>query len=176
MVPENNPVNEEKYLGNRENDNCIYGKGSSKFIYPIITLGDKHLRIVKISLVDFHGDTIYKCLELQQIIQKTDIHYVVLAYRHDKKIDIYYTKGFDVSEDKDLDDCFSLLAPIGNTSETPDKFPLIYLKKVVMVKQKGTEIFVRIDGKDLKPLKLIPYVILKRFIWRDTFIPLILKS
>ncbi|MFD3449901.1 hypothetical protein ACFDTO_35585 [Microbacteriaceae bacterium 4G12] len=205
MVPENNPINEEKYLGNRENDNCIYEKDSNKFIFPIITLGDKHLRIVKLSLIDFQGDTIYKCLELQQIIQGTDIYYVVLAYRQDKETDIYYTKGLDISEGnyksllnkvtlqeldsikvnfdvtekgadiyflfndkvnrtievrikehKDKDDSFSLLAPIGDTSEAPDKFPFIYLKKFVMVQQKGTEIFVRINGKYLKPLKLIP--------------------
>jgi hypothetical protein len=205
MVPENNSVNEEKYLGNRSNDKSIYNTSQGSFVYPMIAFGGKHQNIARFCLIDFKGDTIYKCLELQEIMQENGMQYVILAYRYDKEIDIYYTKGFSGSEDdyksllnkvtmkeldsiqvsfkvmdngadinvtfrdkenrtvefgikenKKEDDHFSLIAPIGNVSEEPDKFPIVFLKKVVMVRQEGTEIFVRINGQDMMPIKLVP--------------------
>lgn len=82
----------------------------------------------------------------------------------EKGIDVYcsfknkYSKNieFKVKENKDKEDSFGLIAPVGNDSENPDKFPVIYLKKFNMVQQKETEIFVKVDGKKLEIIKLMP--------------------
>lgn len=204
MVPENNPVNEEKYLGDKKNTSSIYDGENNKYIYPLIKFKSEQMKIQKLCLIDFEGDPIYKGIELQQIKQDGDIKYIIFMTQ-DKQVDIYYTSGLRITEDdykslmnkvtlneidsikvsfevneKGLDvylslndrqnrsvefkikenknkiDCFGLIAPIGNMSENPDKFPIIYLKKFNMVEQKGTEIFVKIDEKSLKPVKLFP--------------------
>ncbi|MDP4087983.1 MAG: hypothetical protein Q8930_01780 [Bacillota bacterium] len=211
MVPVDSPVNEERYLGSRTNPGHIYENGSGKFIYPVIKLGDKQVHLDKLCLVDFKGDTIYKCFELQQVTQGMDTHYLVLSYRKDNETDIYHTKGFKgeeegyksllnkvtlmeldsikvkfevaesgadiwfsfvdkenraieikIKENKERNDSFGLIAPVGNASEAPDKFPVIYLKKVNMVQMKGTEIFVKINGEDMEPIKLVPLCNFKR--------------
>lgn len=211
MVPENNPVNEEKYLGDRKNDPYIYREGNNKCIYPLIKFKDEQVIIEKLCLIDFQGDDIYKCIELQQIRQENAIHYVVLMARQDDSTDIYYTKGlkvdegrykillnkvalyevdsmnadfkatkkgidvylslndregrnieFKIKENKKKNDSFGLIAPVGNMSENPDKFPIIYLKKFNMVEQKNTDIFVKINGINLKPVKLFPFCNFKK--------------
>ena len=211
MVPENNPVNEEKYLGYKKNNPSIYEKENNKYIYPLIKFKDAQVIIEKLCLIDFQGDTIYKAIELQQVKQEDFTHYIVLMARKDDETDIYYTKGlrinrdsymsllnkvslkeadsikvnfevtekgidvylslkdrqnrkieFKIKENKNKIDYFGLIAPVGNASENPDKFPVIYLKKFNMVEQNGTEIFVKIDGKNLKPDKLFPLCNFKR--------------
>jgi hypothetical protein len=211
MVPENNPVNEEKYLGNKKNNSSIYEAGKKKYIYPIIKFKDEQVVIEKLCLIDFQGDTTYKAIELQQVKQENSIYYIILMGRHDGESDIYYTKGLTIDEDKyksllnkvtlykvdfikvqfdvtekGIDvylslrdkenriiefkikenknklDSFGLIAPVGIMSDSPDKFPVIYLKKFNMVEQKHTDIFVKIDGKELKPIKLFPLCNFKR--------------
>ncbi len=211
MVPENSPVNEEKYLGDKKNNPSIYETGNNKYIYPLIKFKDEQVIIEKLCLIDFEGDTIYKAIELQQVKQEGFIYYIVLMGRQDGESDIYYTKGlkldgdkyksllnkvtiyevdsmkvqfdvtekgidvhlslrdrknriieFKIKENKNKLDSFGLLAPVGSMSESPDKFPIIYLKKFNMVEQKHTDIFVKIDGKDLKPIKLFPLCNFKR--------------
>ena len=205
MVPENSPVNEEKYLENRINAADIYEAGHSKAFYPIIKFNEGKGKVDKLCLIDFKGDEIYSSFELQEIRRKNSIYYVILAYREDKGSDVYYVKGldlcvddyksllnkvtlleldyinvkfdvtekgidvycsfkdkqnrnieFEVKENKDKEDSFGLIAPVGNDSKNPDKFPVIYLKKFNMVRQKGTEIFVKVDGKKLEIIKLMP--------------------
>lgn len=205
MVPESNPVNEEKYLGDKKNNPSIYGTCNNKYIYPLIKFKDEQVIIEKLCLIDFHGDTIYKAIELQQVKQEDFIHYIVLMGRQDGESDIYYTKGlkldgdryksllnkvtihevdsmkvqfdvtekgldaylslrdrekriveFKIKENKNKLDSFGLIAPVGIMSKRPDKFPIIYLKKFNMVEQKHTDIYVKIDGKSLKPIKLFP--------------------
>lgn len=210
MVPENSPVNEKKYLANRKNDISIYKNEGNKNIYPLIKFKNSKAIIEKLCLIDFEGDDIYKCIEVQEIKQKNKLYYVVFL-NQETQVDIYYTKGLMLSEDdykslmnkvtlnerdsiktafnvtengvdvhlslkdrqnrniefkikenkKKLDD-FGLIAPIGNMSKVPDKFPVIYLKNFNMVEQKGTEIFVTIDGKKLRPIKLFPFCNFKR--------------
>ena len=211
MVPENNPVNEEEYLGDRKNTLFIYEKGENKYIYPLVKFKDEQVIIEKLCLIDFKGDTIYKAIELQQVKQENCIHYIVLMARNDNEAEIYYTKGLKINEDsyrsllnkvslketdsikvsfdvtekgidvylslKDIENRmvefkikenkskinhFGLIAPVGNASENPDKFPVIYLKKFNMVEQKGTELYVKIDGTNLKPVKLFPLCNFKR--------------
>ena len=211
MVPEENPVNEEKYLGDRKNNPSIYMGKNNKYIYPLIKFKDEQVIIQKLCLIDFKGDTIYKAIELQQVKQENCIHYIVLMGRQDNESDIYYTKGlringdrymsllnkvnlietdsikvhfdvtdkgldvylslkdredrnveFKIKENKNKLNHFGLIAPVGNASENPDKFPVIYLKKFNMVEQKGTEIFVKIDGENLEPIKLFPLCNFKR--------------
>lgn len=211
MVPENNPVNEEKYLGDRKNNPSIYEGGNNKYIYPIIKFKDEQVIIENLCLIDFRGDTVYKGIELQQVKQENSMHYIVLMARQDAETDIYYTKGlkvdgdryrslmnkvtiyevdsmkvdfqvtekgidvylalkdnenriieFKIKENKNKNDSFGLIAPIGSMSEDPDKFPIIYLKKFNMVQIKDTEIFVKINGKYLKPYKLFPLCNFKR--------------
>ena len=43
MVPESNPVNEEKYLGDRRNNPSIYDSGNNKYIYPLIKFKDEQV-------------------------------------------------------------------------------------------------------------------------------------
>ena len=43
MVPESNPVNEEKYLGDRRNNPSIYESGNNKYIYPLIKFKDEQV-------------------------------------------------------------------------------------------------------------------------------------
>lgn len=211
MVPENNPVNEEKYLGDKKNDPSIYETENNKYIYPLIKFKDEQVIIERLCLIDFEGDSTYKAIELQQVKQENFVHYIVLMGRQDGESDIYYTKGlnldgskyksllnkvtlqevdsmkvqFDVTEkgidtylslrdrekrivefkmkeNKNKLDSFGLIAPVGIMSECPDKFPIIYLKKFNMVQQKHTDIFVKIDGKRLKPIKLFPLCNFKR--------------
>ncbi len=210
LVPENNPVDEEKYLGDKKNDVSIYEERNNKNIYPLISFKDEQTIINKLCLVDFKGDTIYKSIELQQVEQNNSVHFIAIMYRNDSESDIYYTKGLNLSadrfkslmnkvtlietsmkvhfevtkkgmdaylslmdrqdrsivikikENKNKVDSFGIIAPIGNMSETPDKFPIIYLKKFNMVEQKGTEIFIKINGKSLEPFKLIPLFNFKR--------------
>ena len=211
MVPESNPVNEEKYLGDRKNTPYIYEEGKNIYIYPLIKFKDEQVIIEKLCLIDFKGDTIYKAIELQQVKQENIIHYIVLMGRYDDEAEIYYTKGlkinkdsymsllnkvslyevdsikvsfdvtekgidvnlslidrqninveFKIKENKNKIDYFGLIAPVGNASKNPDKFPVIYLKKFNMVQQKGTEIYVKIDGSNLKPIKLFPLCNFKR--------------
>ncbi|WP_315117406.1 hypothetical protein [uncultured Clostridium sp.] len=211
MVPENNPVNEEKYLGDKKNNPSIYEIGKNKYIYPLIKFKDEQVIIEKLCLIDFEGDTTYKAIELQQVKQENLIYYIVLMGRQDGESDIYYTKGlkidgdkyksllnqvtlyevdsmkvqfdvtekgidahlslrdmenriieFKIKENKNKVDSFGLIAPVGSMSDSPDKFPIIYLKKFNMVDQKHTEIFVKIDGKALKPIKLFPLCNFKR--------------
>ncbi|MBZ9607907.1 hypothetical protein G9F73_008815 [Clostridium estertheticum] len=211
MVPENNPVNEVKYLGNKKNNPSIYEEENNKYIYPLIKFKNEQLLIEKLCLIDFQGDTRYKCIELQQVKQENSIHYIVLMAGQKAQTDIYYTTGlkinadsytsllnkvtlneidsikvhfeatekgidvylsfkdsekrsieFKIKENKNKIDSFGLIAPVGNMSENPDKFPVIYLKKFNMVEQKGTAIFVKINGKNLKPVKLFPLCNFKR--------------
>ncbi|WP_055669627.1 hypothetical protein [Desnuesiella massiliensis] len=211
MVPESNPVNEEKYLGDKRNDPSIYETENNKYIYPLIKFRDEQVIIEKLCLIDFEGDPTYKAIELQQVKQENLVHYIVLMGMQDGESDIYYTKGlkvdggryksllnkvtlqevdsmkvqFDVTEkgidvylslrdrekrivefkmkeNKNKLDSFGLIAPVGIMSECPDKFPIIYLKKFNMVQQKHTDIFVKIDGKSLKPIKLFPLCNFKR--------------
>ncbi|MDZ4957159.1 hypothetical protein GNF51_15470, partial [Clostridium perfringens] len=63
MVPENNPVNEEKYLGDKKNNPSNYEEGKTKYIYPIIKFKDEQVVIEKLCLIDFQGDTTYKAIE-----------------------------------------------------------------------------------------------------------------
>ncbi|MEW9094354.1 MAG: hypothetical protein AB2417_04645 [Clostridiaceae bacterium] len=211
MVPENNPVNEEKYLGDKKNNPSIYEMEKNKYIYPLIKFKDEQVIIEKLCLIDFDGDTTYKAIELQQVKQENLIYYIVLIGRHDGESDIYYTKGlkingdkyksllnkvtlyevdsmkvqfdvtekgidaylslkdkenriieFKIKENKKKVDSFGLIAPVGIMSDRPDKFPIIYLKKFNMVEQKHTDIFVKIDGKALNPIKLFPLCNFKR--------------
>lgn len=211
MVPENNPINEEKYLGDKANSPLIYEIGKKKYIYPIIKFKDEQVTIEKLCLIDFQGDTTYKAIELQEVKQENLIYYIVLIGRYDGESDIYYTKGlkihgdkyksllnkvtlyevdsievqfdvtekgidaylslrdkenriieFKIKENKNKLDSFGLIAPVGSMSDRPDKFPIIYLKKFNMVEQKHTDIFVNIDGKALKPIKLFPMCNFKR--------------
>ncbi len=211
MVPENNPVNEEKYLGDKKNNPSIYEIDNNRYIYPLIKFKDEQVIIEKLCLIDFEGDATYKAIELQQVKQENFIHYIVLMGRQDGESDIYYTKGlkidgdryksllnkvtlqevdfmkvqfdvtekgidvhlslrdrekrsveFKIKESKNKLDSFGLIAPVGSMSESPDKFPIIYLKKFNMVEQKHTDIFVKIDGKSLKPIKLFPLCNFKR--------------
>ena len=205
MVPENNPVNEKKYLGDKKNDPSIYKDKNNKYIYPLITFKDDQVIIEKLCLIDFNGDNIYKGIELQQVKQGDIIYYIVLMGRWDEEADIYYTKGvnldenkyksllnkvtlyesdsmnvefyvnekgidvylslrdkenrlieFKIKESKKKVDSFGLIAPVGIMSNNPDKFPIIYLRKFNMVEQKGTDIFVKVDGKSVDPIKLFP--------------------
>ncbi|WP_027634423.1 hypothetical protein [Clostridium hydrogeniformans] len=205
MVPENNPVNEKKYLGDKKNDPSIYEDKNNKYIYPLVTFKDDQVIIEKLCLIDFKGDNIYKGIELQQVKQGDIIYYIVLMGRWDEESDIYYTKGvnldenkyksllnkvtlyesdsinvefyvnekgidvylslrdkenrlieFKIKENKRKVDSFGLIAPVGIMSNNPDKFPIIYLRKFNMVEQKGTDIFVKVDGKNLDPIKLFP--------------------
>lgn len=211
IVPENNPVNEEKYLGDKKNNPSIYEISDNKYIYPLIKFKDEKVIIERLCLIDFEGDTTYKAIELQQVKQVNFIHYIVLMARHDGESDIYYTKGlkidgdryksllnkvtlqeadfmkvqfdvtekgvdaylslrdrgkrcieFKIKENKNKLDSFGLIAPVGSMSESPDKFPIIYLKKFNMVEQKHTHIFVKIDGEILQPIKLFPLCNFKR--------------
>jgi len=211
MVPENNPVNEEKYLGDKKNNFFIYENENNKYIYPLIKFKNTQVKIKRLCLVDFKGDAIYNAIELQQVEQDGFTHYIVLLGRNDDDTEIYYTKGliinkdsytsllnkvslnevdlikchfnvtekgidvylslndkqsrnieFKIKENKNKVDFFGLIAPVGNRSENPDKFPIIYLKKFNMVEQKGTEIFVKIDGENLIPVKLFPWCNFKR--------------
>ncbi len=211
MVPENNPVNEEKYLVNKMNNPSVYKEESNNYMYPIIKFKDEQVIIDKLCLIDFHGDTIYKGIELQQVKQENSTYYIVLMARQDAATDIYYTKNlkingdryksllnkvtlnevdsmkvdfdvtekgidvylslkdrknriieFKIKENKNKRDSFGLIAPVGIMSENPNKFPIIYLKKFNMVEQKHTDIFVKINGKDLEPIKLLPLCNFKR--------------
>lgn len=211
MIPENNPVDEEKYLGDRKNNSSIYEKGNNEYIYPVVKFSSNQVKIEKLCLIDFKGDAVYKCMELQQVKQENSIHHIVLMARQDGESDVYYTKGlkingdkyksllnkvslyevdsmkvhfdvtekgmdlylslkdkqkrtmeFKVKENKREMDSFGLIAPVGSMSESPDKFPVIYLKKFNMVEQKHTDIFAMIDEKSLKPIKLFPLYNFKR--------------
>lgn len=48
MVPESNPVNEEKYLGDKKNNPSIYGTCNNKYIYPLIKFKDEQVIIEKL--------------------------------------------------------------------------------------------------------------------------------
>jgi hypothetical protein len=98
MVPENSPINEKKYLANIKNNSAIYKNEGNKNIYPLIKFNNNKAIIDKLCLIDFEGDDIYKCIELQEIMQNDKLYYVVFL-NQEMQVDIYYTKGLMLSED-----------------------------------------------------------------------------
>jgi hypothetical protein len=72
------------------------------------------------------------------------------------------TIGFEVKENKEQIDRYGIIAPIGSRSNKPEYLPIIYLKNFNFIPQKGTKISVKIDGKSMKPQKLIPFFNYKR--------------
>lgn len=99
MMIDNQPINEQVYLGNKNNDPSIYENKSSQNIYPLIKFTQNLTDVKKLCLFDFTGDNIYKSFELQQVQQENKNYYVLIAYRQDEVVDIYYDKGLKVNED-----------------------------------------------------------------------------
>lgn len=99
MMIDNQPLKEEVYLGNKTNDSSIYEQKSKQNIYPLIKFEKNLTDVKKLCLFDFTGDDIYKSFELQQVQQENKNYYVLIAYRQDEVVDIYYDKGLKVSED-----------------------------------------------------------------------------
>ncbi|PRR81845.1 hypothetical protein [Clostridium vincentii] len=61
---------------------------------------------------------------------------------------------YDIKENTNILNNFGLIAPVGSGIKDPKFFPMVYLKDFNMVKQKGTEISIRIDNRKLEPKKL----------------------
>lgn len=49
---------------------------------------------------------------------------------------------------------FAMLAPMGNAAEKPPALPLVYLYQFAFVRQAGTTVRIRIDGRDHRPDRL----------------------
>lgn len=61
---------------------------------------------------------------------------------------------YDIKENTTILNNFGLIAPVGKSIKAPKFFPMVYLKDFNMIKQKGTEISIKINNKDLTPKKL----------------------
>ncbi|MFW9951394.1 MAG: hypothetical protein ACFFKA_14855 [Candidatus Thorarchaeota archaeon] len=81
-------INHNKYLGNKQNSPKIYkGTPSKFFVSPFNMVFDE---IDRLLLIDFEGDELYYSLELQ-IFRIDDNEYpLVILYRKDNLMDIYY--------------------------------------------------------------------------------------
>ncbi|WBW96696.1 hypothetical protein [Oceanirhabdus sp. W0125-5] len=206
MVPDSNPVDVSKYEKNPSLGKEIYiREGKDEFI-PLIDISTEGGIVDNICLVDFKGDSIYNCIELQQVRKNGKSHYVaIMATLDHSQVDIYFNeeagiteedynsmfnkltinpckemkaglelteKGlmafldvndrnnrkveFYIEENRKRKECFGLIAPMGINIKKPDFFPMVYLKKFNMIKQRGTKINIKIDNKELKPIKLLP--------------------
>jgi hypothetical protein len=82
-------IDHNKYLGNKQNDSKIYKGISGKlFISPFNMTFDE---IYRLMLINFEGDDAYYSIELQ-IFQIDDNEYpLVILYRKDNLMDLYYT-------------------------------------------------------------------------------------
>ena len=81
-------VNHNKYLGKLQNSLQIYEKTADhKLVLPFNFSSDTIKRLL---LVDFKGDPIYSCIELQVIPFENDEKEIVILYRHDNSKEYYY--------------------------------------------------------------------------------------
>ncbi|HEY5523929.1 MAG TPA: hypothetical protein VIK26_01185 [Clostridium sp.] len=61
---------------------------------------------------------------------------------------------YEIKENTNILNNFGLIAPVGSGIKEPKYFPMVYLKDFNMVKQKDTEISIKINNKELIPKKL----------------------
>ncbi|MFW9952669.1 MAG: hypothetical protein ACFFKA_21315, partial [Candidatus Thorarchaeota archaeon] len=93
-------VDHNKYLGKKYNSTQIYKEISSNcFISPFNITFDE---IDKLMMIDFKGDEAYYSIELQ-IIQVEDTEYpLVILYRKDGLMDLYYTNPRTIEKREDF--------------------------------------------------------------------------
>ncbi len=93
-------IDHHKYLGKRENSLKIYDRpATSMILSPFNMIFDPMNRIL---LVNFEKDSIYYSIELQ-IYHKLDKELpLVIMYRKDNMIDIYYTNEVVIKNKKDI--------------------------------------------------------------------------
>jgi len=94
------PIDHHKYLGNRENSLKIYGRPSRNMILsPFNMIFDP---IDRLLIVNFEEDPIYYSIELQ-VFHKIDKEYpLVIMYRKDDMIDIYFTNEIVIKDRKKM--------------------------------------------------------------------------
>ena len=93
-------IDHHKYLGKRENSLKIYDRPSRNLILsPFNLIFDS---IDRLLIVNFEDDPIYFSVELQ-IFQKLDKEYpLVIMYRKDNMMDIYYTNEIVIKNRKNM--------------------------------------------------------------------------
>jgi len=83
---------------------------------------------------------------------------------HGLHLELSFTDVFDrkhqyvVRESRSENDLFGMIAPIGGNLNTPQHFPLVYMKKFNFANKKETVLTITIDGKLVKPQNMIPFV------------------
>ena len=91
-------IDQRKYLGKRENSLKIYDSPSRNLILSPFNMSFDPMD--RLLIVNFEEDPIYYGIELQ-IFRKLDIEYpLVIMYRKDNMMDIYYTNEIVIKEKK----------------------------------------------------------------------------
>lgn len=74
-------------------------------------------------------------------------------------IDVYGRKHeYMVKENRNKNDFFGMIAPIGGNLNIPEHFPLVYMKQFNFVMKRKTNVRIIIDGSSIKPQNMIPFV------------------
>ena len=106
----------------------------------------------------------YESLLNKVTIQKTDFQanmeltpsginaYLLMTDKYGKPIEL------SIKENRKEVNTKGLLAPIGSGSSSPEKFPFIYLKGFSLIKQRNTNISLKIDGKSCDISKIPAFV------------------
>lgn len=84
-------VNERRFLKSKKNKKDIYHKDIKSNIISPFTLEIEP--ISKLILFDIEDDPIYTTIELQEFNDDISNGLVIILYRRDKEIDVYYTEG-----------------------------------------------------------------------------------
>ena len=179
----------------------IYDKPSFGRVYPLFNLTAQPMQ--RLLLIDFKGDPHYRSIELQHFDDASHGQgLLVILYRQDRKVDVYYEPGVRVDQDSyaieaglgawqettmektrfdvtphgaqvevAMNDAqgrhievlireqeggrprkpFPLLAPISAAIEKPQQFLLVFLFDFFLVRRRGTDIGVTIDGEARAP-------------------------
>jgi len=83
---------------------------------------------------------------------------------HGLYLELFFVDAYDrehqyvVRENRSENNLFGMIAPIGGNLNTPQHFPLVYMKKFNFVNKKETALTITIDGKPVKPQNMIPFV------------------
>ena len=145
MTSEEYSVDQEEYLGNLNNRPDIYESSAKGFFYS--PFNASIFTMDRLMLVSFKDDPEYREIELQIFDDSiTGKGALVIMYRNDKKVDIYFESGLNIKDEQQDNKPTAILAPIGISFEKPGFFPLFYMKEFDFIPLFGSEIYVRIDG------------------------------
>lgn len=137
-------INESKYLKARRTD-----PGTSSSIPKDTLIHPFSLEIEpmdKLVLFDIEDDPLYETLELQEFDDETSKGLVILMYRKDKEIDVYYTRGIahDVYKGSQNGSVSEILPKEYYFEKTDDNFRFL----INFRDKDGNDVFVKADEKN----------------------------